>query len=815
MNTTTFKQERAYNRIFAGSNQIGGYENIHLGYNSNAASITLNKDVITSLHVPLFTPVTELTASTLVSEGAIGGALPVASDRIYKLQTGYGNTTPYGTSTGLQNGTWLCSWLYAVSGQPAVWVDRYYNPEALTYDSALQGIYSPDITESSLFVDVSSGMTLDPGVYYNYFHAGEETAQKMVDSFAGSDGSRLALSFKKYDSTLVDQSQNNNNGKILNFKSKWSKYNTDSTYVSSNYLDFNNNDLIIAETYYSPTYAPKNEFTFSVPIKHTNWNNAQSSQIAGNYYDGGFGIFYNDLEYYPYFVIPETTYGNLLFFNQDFSTYFSQDTNIQNTTVVNSHPKQISISGEKEIFVINNLTYTTGQGSAGSGIFKYNHLGDILASYYFDVHTNAKQFIIDRYNNVFVVTNNGDFIFDRNLNLLQSTNNSYPERNFKLLYDLGGNLQQVNECLDAIIDNNNTLWSINLSGQLIANNAFVANAPELATNLAVDPNNNVWVLYGNNQVAVYDANTQTPINNFNVGSFTCAPDAKNISFIKQYNRDTNTSTWYAVIYLNGDKTLYAVTLDGIVVDTFYLDTFIDTTQRDNINLSRVTFSAIGDFTGYEWNRINNRVLYGNVPQIQFKIITSTSNSFINNNIHTLSVPVQYFNNNDWYVITVIYKNYNLHLYVNDYLAGELTLPYNEAIVNLRENTFFIGTPNGKLENLNVETKTKSLTFNGQIGGINIYNYAINSNFVQYFIRSLCVGKPLTWSLPTTTLQYIETVDRFFKNKMPGAKSQFFNIKISGAQITDNNTRSLIEDYIKNVVQKTKPAYTNLLNIEWL
>jgi hypothetical protein len=175
----------------------------------------------------------------------------------------------------------------------------------------------------------------------------------------------------------------------------------------------------------------------------------------------------------------------------------------------------------------------------------------------------------------------------------------------------------------------------------------------------------------------------------------------------------------------------------------------------------------------------------------------------------------YLDNDTWYVFTAIYENYNMYLYINDYLVDKIAVPYDEEIVNIRENTFYIGTPNGRINNLNTEIKTDSLIFNGQISNINIYNYAINPNFIQYFIRAFTIGEDLTWCLPTSTLQYIETIDRFFKNKIPGAKSQFFKLKISGSQITNPETRTLVETYIKNIIQQTKPAYTELISIEWI
>ena len=57
--------------------------------------------------------------------------------------------------------------------------------------------------------------------------------------------------------------------------------------------------------------------------------------------------------------------------------------------------------------------------------------------------------------------------------------------------------------------------------------------------------------------------------------------------------------------------------------------------------------------------------------------------------------------------------------------------------------------------------------------------------------------------------------RFFKHKAPGSKSTFFKIKLSGLSITDKNTRAMIEASVKAAVERTKPAYSELISVEWV
>jgi hypothetical protein len=812
------QQSRAYNRIFTGTNQTGGYENIYLGYNSNVTSLKLTRDNTTTFHIPTSSTVSSILNSTLIPEGAVAGALPAGSDRILKSQTSYGNNTPYGTSTGLQNGTWLCSWLYAASGTQPLWQDRYYNPDRLTLQDAFYGEYTPNITNESLFVDIQSEMSLDPGVMYEYFHFGEKSAQQIVDTFSGNNNDRASLLIKKYDSKLIDSSIYGNNGIIQNYKDTWSKYNTNTDYVSCNYLDFNNSDLIVAKINYDSSYNTVSAFTINTVIGHTDWSNAQSTQLVGNYFYGGVGLFYNNLRYYPYFAIAENTYGNLLFFNPELNAYRSQNTVVANYSQIKSNPKQVCLNGEREIFIVNNLTYTANNHDNTCGIFKYNYSGDIITEFIFDTNVDVLQIAIDHDNNVIAFTDtNTGYVLDSNLNQL-STFNTTLSSNDKAIFDLNGNIQQIANCIDAIYDNNNNLWVIDLSGSVTYNNTTLENAPVSSTNLTVDPHGNVWVLYGVNQVAVYDAEFLTPINNFNIGSLICGPTTKNISFINIYDRQTNSFYWRSLVYLNADQTLYTTTLDGVIDQTIRLDALVNLDTKittDVPNAAYTSFVATGDFTGYEWSRLNNNLIYQNKPQIQFKLTTSTTDITIPANSNILSIPVDYFNNDNWYNVTAVYGNHNMSLYVNGYFVNQLTIPNDEDAVNIRNNNFFIGTPNGKTSNLNLELNTESLTYNGQISDISIYNYAIESRFIPYFTQAITVGEDLIWSAPTEELQYIETIERFFKNKIPGSKSQFFKIKISNTQITDPNTRALVENYIRAVITQTKPAYTELIAIEWV
>ena len=69
-------------------------------------------------------------------------------------------------------------------------------------------------------------------------------------------------------------------------------------------------------------------------------------------------------------------------------------------------------------------------------------------------------------------------------------------------------------------------------------------------------------------------------------------------------------------------------------------------------------------------------------------------------------------------------------------------------------------------------------------------------------------------MATGNQNYLEEVSRFFKFKLPGLKSQYYNIRINGLQISDSNTRIMIESIIKDNLKKIVPSYAELFKIVW-
>jgi hypothetical protein len=812
-------KQRNYYRIFTGTNQAEGYDKVHLGYEADTTEIILSKDKTTYFHMPFFAETQTLADSTLIADGAVPGPIPALSDRILKKLGDYGNSSPWGTPSERSDGQWLCSWLYAVSSEPPVWLDRYYNPGRLAYKEALEGIanFSDYIPNDPIYYDVPSTLTLEAGVLYQYFHQGEQTALQNVQTFAGNDKSRLRLDIEDWSCACpdnpapVDTSIYNNTVTIKNFKMDWIVSLFDPGYQDRNSLSFNNTDFINCYATYNATYNLENEFTTSFWINNKNWSTATSTQLLGNLERGGYGIDYYNLNYNPYFAIPENTYGHLFYINQEGNVYTERS--IQLVLGEPANLQFVNMNSNAEVVAVDAIKRR--------GI-KYNHIGDTITytrdpnGGLLELEGSIINFVLSGNDDSVFFTTLSTYIFDRDL-IFKSVSPNITGYEEKVAFDTTGNLVRELSCRDVKFDSFNQKWTIDLNGSLLCNSVALTGVLSGFTNIAIDPENNLWALADSNTIYKIDTKNKLVINSFEVGVLTAEPDIKNISFINAYDRSQNKATWYAVLYHNFEKVLYQVTLDGNIVKNTFLPPKLNT--QDPVTAlqdkNALTFTGQGDFTGYERRRIFNKVLYNNNPQIQFKVATTYPNRSLPYSIHTLSVPVQYFQDDTWYLVTTTLKNNNIKLFINGYLRDTLQLPSNAGFNYEYKNDLFIGTPCGKSENLNLEIASQSVIWNGYIDSVRVYDYAIRPEFVPFFIREKTIADNIEWNIQTAALQYVEVIDRFFKHRLPGSKSVFFNIRLTGSKITDPTIRQRIENDIKLAVSQIKPAYSELLQVEWI
>lgn len=819
---------RTYNKLYINKNREGTSENLTFGYQHDQKEIVFKKDQETYFHIPVYTTPVKLSETNLIANGAASGAFPAAADKIFKSKKNYGNQTHHGSPSDVADGTWFCSWLYKNPNTGVVqWMDRFYNPGKFDYSIAKAQLleYPPYIRLDPIFKDIPSKMVFEPGVLYRYFHYGETSFDQLLTTFEGASSERLKMHLLNWGQDSVDRSSNE---LVVNIKSSAlvsELYPTTSEAgrVINPIINFKHSSNVECSVDYSSSYTPTNEFTWTLWTQSDNWQDNVSTQIVGNFStQGGVGICLDTLDAYPFIAIPETAYGHVLMINQDGFGFFDK-TLQKNFSPVN--PVCFAIDSNDHVLVCQNDT-------AGV-IYKMDHLGKIIRStknlsdpdtlFAFPLSGELpKQVLCGKNDDFYVVTNKSVYVFDNNLKLLQTipqtieastiaafAYNSEEDTNELVMSNNVSDVKFIEE----------TKWSIKLDGNLYKNDVLALEFSENATKMSVDPNGSIWVLHGRNSVSIVDPSSASITKTILIGTNVERTSAKkNISFIKRFDRQTNTKQWYCVVFYSDEKKLYFYTLDGVIDSVTDLNTMFDANiiKRYSQNIESFQFFSEGDFTGYERKRIFNQLSpYNNKPQIVLKAsVRDLSKDSLFYTIFKAMAPIDGWTLDSWQHLVLNYKNKSFQLWANANNLATLTIPGQYEVSYDLQPTFFIGSPTGNALGLNSEIKHTSCIFNGKIGDIRIYDYCIPSFNIESYIRASVIAEDLYWPMPLPLTQYVEQIERVFKHKMPGAKSQFFNINLCGTGITDPLTKEIIEAELRQIVGEIKPLYADLLRIVW-
>lgn len=832
---------RKYNKIYVHSDREEGSEKILLGYENDTKELILKKNTETIFNIPYYTKTIQLATSTLVQDGATAGHFPAASDRIFKNLQNYGKTTAAGSPSDIADGVWYCSWLYKDTNGQTQWMDRYYNPGTFVQDVAISQLSEGPIYRKNdpVFRDVPSKMLLEEGVQYRYFHVGEDYAQMMVSTFGGISGERLQLNLTGWGTSNVDTSNNKYKVFVDSTGAPFQIYTTttQSDRVTANNINFDNSYKTTAYIEYDPSYGLVNEYTLSFWAYSKNWNDSQATQLVGNFTTkGGTGVFIDTLSSYPFFVIPETAYGHLLYVNESFSQFL--DRSLHPAVSLTATPLYVALDSDNNVIILNS--------DQTQKVKKLDHGGRLLGEASLpNTQEIPRQLLCGQNDSIIVITDKNRYTYDTNFNLLNTTRwETLSTTVTTFAYDVKNDTAElisfdgVHDCKFIGLD----FWCLSASNDPDVNgNLYVKyegkeeltlfaqfDYGDAGTTFAIDPYNRIWVMHANNKISVYDT-TAKPKSDPIIPTFAVGLDApyahKNINFICVYDRETQKRDWKCVVYYGDTNTnldnpqIYVINMEGGLEKVIDILSLFDlyTIQILKQQQERMEFFAKGDFTGYEYRRVFNNISpFKNNSQLVLRsTLKDNSKLTLPYTIFKQYYSLKDWNYDSWQHISLILKNKKFNVYSNGSLVIEM--PYSgkyEATYELQP-ALFIGSPGGNQYGFNVEVGRTTAIFNGLIQDVKVYDYALEPTNLEMFQRAAIPAQNIYWTLPTPSIQYIETIERMFKNKIPGAKSSFFNIKLSGMQIKDPTSRSIIEEEIRIIVEQIKPAYATFLKVNWV
>ena len=235
-----------------------------------------------------------------------------------------------------------------------------------------------------------------------------------------------------------------------------------------------------------------------------------------------------------------------------------------------------------------------------------------------------------------------------------------------------------------------------------------------------------------------------------------------------------------------------------------------------INLTEFNIDPKIVSSGFSSNRRSRYVPYNKTNQVVGTLYFSTTAGQFLESV-SLMYSCEHLTANGSHQIGLVYQHdtSELGLYVDSVLRDSAATPVAGIPLYRYETPIFFNTWPGRLNALSNELNAPWLhTSTRRIKDFRLYSYALDSYSLRLILNTHLPFYDIDWNIATGSQNYLEDIQRFFKNKLPGSKSAYYNITLTGLSITDPDLRRTVEAAIRNSVQKVAPAYTNLYRILW-
>jgi len=770
---------RDYEQLFFGTNQEGGYDRPFLEFTSDTVAQNLREDFVTYFHYPDSTTTIGLSDSRLIQNGACAGPIPYKADRISQKNANYKKHIYWGDSSEPQSGRWLCAWLSAgYPDQDPIWIDRWYNPMFIDASGSFQ-------FSTSAVYDTPSVLNLDPGVWYKYFHIGNDYNQHLVNLLSGNlSALKVHLDDWTYPIT-TDLSPYTNNAILINgiqLRPSVLESSTDNAlFVSGNGF--------YGEVVFDDSFNINDEISVSCWVRVSDWSNAKGQHILSKSFRGGWALGYNPGFYNPIFTTFASGGDGFI---------LNEAGKIQTLKDLPTPSSPANVYTDSQLFTWILDVYPTNKR-----LYKMDFDGTILLEKIFGDDIGITTFAPGDGETIYVYESGLGAIsgFDSDGDVISTQTNIAGWNDITI--DLNDTVRGTTEN-DICIDNDNEIWealtlggirktflSDPLSGSITSYEGITAQT------IDCDAQGDIWFTYGNNSFARIDSLTYDTQVSSTVGSVEIG-DTREFALTREYI-DSHWQDFGWFTYKNS-QLIYKTDNRGNVVKTIKLLPY---------DISPI----IPNFTSYDWNRKFNYIANDLQPQVELDIFLGTTTAPVCG-ITTLSFPATTLANDEWHLLSFTYNTTgDVKLFADSVERDSASVP-DSLIYYDFENSLFIGTNAGKIQPLDKELGGINLYYEGYIDDVRIYDTALIDWDFWFIHNNKRVYEDIIWNMETGSQAYLEEIERFFKFKLPGLKSQFYNIRLTGLNITNIEVREIIEGIIKETVSRVAPAHTKLYKIIW-
>jgi hypothetical protein len=826
----------------------------------------------------VMSPFTSLNVNdaNLYKIGAVAGDVPIKSDKVFKdLHRTRNRPTNKGVSKHDEsNGTWLCSWLSGNSN-PAVtpiWVDRYYNPSFHTRTTALTSgviapvVYTDKFTDTTRMLGASadhitiydkrSDLTFEPGGLYAYHHVGKGNGQKILDTL---NDSRIAKGLSIFNSHIdlpkpvIYTHTGPSHTWIDGLLHTGFSHSPRAVEITKLY-NFNSDAYGKIECVHQ---CDKGSFALSFWMDNADWSKPFGNQIIGNYISKGFGFFNKDF-ITPLIFIPHN--HKVLVYNTDFEyidthnvnktiAAFTKKGNLQSYFFADSANAlyEYNIDGT----IINKITSSklTGKTIVDIDIkdtfiyVLFNPSMSAAHAHYFAYDLSNKS---TSYNGSLCASDIWNFGTGVSVNSaatihavskgLSATRGAVVTIG-EALSSRNSNVHSISGSVvlgrTTMVDNSGNPWTVQGNNVYTYDTTLSANIKALSSvniieALGCDSSNNIWVLHSSNKL--------TKLNNNRLESFTTVLSGlssltesasgkihynRNIDFVQEFDSNGNWIEYCVTINAAPSGTrLIKVDSSGKVVNVSAALSGTKASTSVPISFFNTPNKNVKTFTGHDYSRQHQR---DDTQQIKAKLTVSrTYNSTTTDesyNTYTLAYPVTGIKPGQNHFAVIFDAELGKYeLYINTVLVRSQSIPQGAfSYDNIFEDPIVVGSePYHTSSFLGAHVKQPQHWLSNGIAltNIHLYKTALSYFDVKAHYDVVNDTQPIKWNIPTGQRNYIDTIDRVFGFRVPGRKSELYDINIYNTNITDITLKKDIQALISDNIQVNSPAFTKLNSIKW-
>lgn len=805
---------RDYRRIYTGGSQIDGYSNINLGYTSEYSSvITFKGDDYTYFHFPITAPEVSIQEAGFEYAGAFAGIIPEYSDRIYKRLSNYSDKVWWGggSQNGVQNGTWLCSWLSG-SDDDSVWIERYYNPGKVTVDYALsmETTGAVDVIEftvnDSPVQDIVSTMTLEPGAYYKYYHVGDSSFDDIVDSLVNSSNGELVIKLSDFTTSDIvnDESDNNNDGYISNYDGI-DEVTLDIGFGSEEQsaILLNGNSEIQVNA--STTLNITENKSISSWIYSRDWTSGRSTTLFSNYYKGGDKFEYMNHGLYYSYMIPNAESGSERF--TIMPTEISASDQMITYDQVDGVPVSVAVDLDGFHWVSTYISPSDSDPDGQTLLFKLTSSGKVLES----ISINPSEF--GEISQLIIKDDNVGYLVDvdgtvRDFNLYDgsfiSSETTIPSGNFAYINTSGEFDSISGDVIDLDQFDDGTLCTIQDDGDLgIRVHIGDVIQPEFDNetfkHIVCDDDLYYFVTSYTTSGVInlykYNKDDDSVVQSF---SMAAGSDSLNIPFITKETIDSVLST---VVYWVG----------GYAINKYYINSDSELEYVESFGTDGFSGTINGDLSGYKLNKVIN-TLNGSIPYLKYSAILEDSSSEVRK-VVMIHGSEDLADNWHHFVIVKDSYNENLNLYIDGVLS-ETIQSVSGSILYSTGSMLNLGGVSDGSDSLFETLGVSGLNIDGGYSEFAIFDAVLSADDVSSLYISKFTGNDsMEWVVNNIKKDFVEEIQNIFKFKKPGIKSQFLNVIIKNLDLTEDE-QTVYEALIRATISDLLSANIKLKDVIW-